>query len=409
MIPADIASSVKLVTQDLPTPVQPVQPARQVSDALAQLSAGQRIMAEVQSLLPNGMYRAVVAQRELTLALPFSAKPGDALELEVVESDGKLSLAFIANRGGEASGKQENTAVATSLSQTGKLIGDLLQEMGSQGKRAPPAILNTNAPITQQMPQEAGQLVPLLKQALTQSGVFYEAHQARWVAGEMTTSQLRQEPQGQQALTGRPLTPPGNPAPEHTTATNLTAPPATGAETTPSAKLPALQTPAPSAGKDRPQETNAGTNSPASRLDALNSGATAEKTASLASMPREIAPIVQQQLDGLANQNFAWQGQIWPGQSMWWEIGEQGNQQNRENDASQRQWRTRLKLDLPQLGDIDAELQLTTGSRLGIQITTSDRVAEQRLNDRLNELRGQFAAAGLDLDTLRIRHVSAES
>ena len=39
-------------------------------------------------------------------------------------------------------------------------------------------------------------LAPVLKQALTQSGVFYEAHQARWVAGQLPTEALRQEPQG---------------------------------------------------------------------------------------------------------------------------------------------------------------------------------------------------------------------
>ena len=43
-------------------------------------------MAEIQAMLPNGSYRAVVAQREITLALPFSAKSGDSLELEVVVS-----------------------------------------------------------------------------------------------------------------------------------------------------------------------------------------------------------------------------------------------------------------------------------------------------------------------------------
>ncbi len=404
MIPADIASSVKLLAQDLPAPVQPAQPARQVSDALSQLSAGQRIMAEIQSLLPNGMYRAVVAQRELTLALPFSAKPGDALELEVVESDGKLTLAFVANRGGEGAGKQESGAVATSLSQTGRLISDLLQEMGSQGKRAPPAILNTNAPITQQMPQEAGQLVPLLKQALTQSGVFYEAHQARWVAGELTTAQLRQEPQGQQVLAARTIPSAANPAPENSGRIDANVPQATAPETASSAKTPTPQAASQVASVDRPPAPNTGTAPPASRPETSTSVSAPEKMGTLAGMPREIAPIVQQQLDGLATQNFAWQGQIWPGQNLWWEIGEQGGEQSATQDPAQRQWRTRLKLDLPQLGGIDAQLQLTPAGHLAIQITTRENVAEQQLNARMQEFSNQLAAAGLALDHLQIRH-----
>lgn len=415
MIPADIASSVKLITQDLPAPVQPAQPARQISDALSQLSAGQRIMAEIQSLLPNGMYRAVVAQRELTLALPFSAKPGDALELEVVESDGKLTLAFVANRGEQGSGKQESSAVSTSLSNTGRLIGDLLQEMGGNGRRAPPAVLNTNAPITQQMPQHASELVPLLKQALSQSGVFYEAHQARWIAGELPIAQLRLEPQGQQPVApgllasevGRtPPPPPSSPetagAPPTSPAQNPDEPASNATKTT----LPNL--PAPSTGVAVAPETHLDT-PPIARSDNTSNMTSAEKSGSLASMPRDLAPIVQQQLDGLANQNFAWQGQIWPGQALWWEIGEQASDHPTDQDPSRRQWRTRLKLSLPSLGGIDAQLQLLPGGHISIQIATSESASEQRLNNQMSALRDQFAAAGLDLDALRIQHVATET
>src|SRR5574343_431770 len=98
MIPADVANSLKqpLLGQQLATdaPTRPVLPTQQIADVLSDLVPGQRILAEIQSLLPNGSYRAVVAQRDITLALPFSAKPGDTLELEVAESDGKLTLAF---------------------------------------------------------------------------------------------------------------------------------------------------------------------------------------------------------------------------------------------------------------------------------------------------------------------------
>ena len=64
-------------------------------------------------------------------------------------------------------------------------------------------------------------------------------------------------------------------------------------------------------------------------------------------MPRDLVPIVQQQLDALSTQNYAWQGQIWPGQQMQWEIGENPDgARSTENDAIAR-WQTRLKLVLP--------------------------------------------------------------
>lgn len=36
-------------------------------------------IAEIQAMLPNGTYRAIINQRNVTLALPFSAKTGDSL------------------------------------------------------------------------------------------------------------------------------------------------------------------------------------------------------------------------------------------------------------------------------------------------------------------------------------------
>ena len=82
MIPADLASRLRLASE---TSVQPLSPTKDISDSLSDLVPGQRVMAEIQAQLPNGAYRALVAQRELVLSLPFSAKSGDSLELQVVE------------------------------------------------------------------------------------------------------------------------------------------------------------------------------------------------------------------------------------------------------------------------------------------------------------------------------------
>jgi hypothetical protein len=85
--------------------LRPAPPAQEITDKLPGLVAGQRLLAEVQSLLPNGTYRALINQRNVTLALPFAAKSGDAIELEVAESNGKLTLAVVArSRGGGRQG-----------------------------------------------------------------------------------------------------------------------------------------------------------------------------------------------------------------------------------------------------------------------------------------------------------------
>ncbi|MDR0777718.1 MAG: flagellar hook-length control protein FliK [Azonexus sp.] len=365
MIPADLAGQLRVA---LPLPQQagpePLLPVQKVVDVLSNLTAGQRIFAEIQAMLPNGTYRAMVAQREVTLALPFSAKAGDSLELEVLESDGKLTLAFVANRttGQQAAGAA-GQSVATTLSPTGRLIGSLLGRVDEGSARAAPAPLNGNLPLMKGFP-DAAQLAPILKEALSQSGVFYEAHQARWVAGQLATENLRQEPQGK-----LPPSPPPMPNPE-------TAAPARGEQAQAQA-----QTQVQAQAQTQTQATQQGN-----------------------LIPRELTPIVQQQLDALATHNYAWQGQVWQGQKLWWEISEDAENAGKEGDEAGQRWQTRLKLDLPALGGIEAKLRLHPGGRLDIQMTADSSDSETRLRDHLDILRERFAAAGLDLTQLLVQH-----
>jgi hypothetical protein len=365
MIPADLASRLRVALppaqQEAPQPVLPVQ---KLTDALSNLVPGQRVLAEVQAMLPNGTYRAIVAQRDVTLALPFSAKAGDSLELEVLDSDGKITLAFVANRTtGQQAAAQPRESVPTTLSQTGRLIGNLLSNVEEGGARAAPAPLNGNQPLLKSAP-DASLLAPILKDALGKSGVFYEAHQARWVAGQLPTEALRQEPQGKMA----PILPP----PLQATATAE----ARGTDTT----TPVTPTP--------------------TKVDQPAPAMSQQGTV----IPRELTPLVQQQLDALATQNYAWQGQVWSGQKMWWEISEDGEQHAGQDDEAGRRWQTRLKLDLPALGGIAATLRLQPGGRVEIQMSADSASSEARLRDNGEALVKRFAAAGLELTQLLVQH-----
>jgi hypothetical protein len=378
VIPPDVASALRLQQPDVAKlsadlqKSQPVAPAQRISDALRDLIPGQRIMAEIQALLPNGTYRAVAAQRDLTLALPFSAKAGDTLELEVTESDGKLALAFVANHTKGQAKATLQESVATTLSATGKLIGLLIGDSEVEGKRAAPAALNGSQPLVARMPAVGAELAPVLKQALTQSGMFYEAHQARWVAGQLPTEALRQEPQGKMAPTLPPL--PASPPPGQTQAT-----------ATPEA---------------RSSEMTAPATATAVRGEQPAQPATQQGPA----IPRELTPIVQQQLDALATQNYAWQGQVWPGQKLWWEIAEDGESAADQDGEAGSRWQTRLKLNLPALGGIEATLRLQPGGRVDIVMTADTDNSEARLREHADALRERFATAGLDLTRLQVEH-----
>ena len=363
MIPADLASRLKLVVPDQPAAPQPTSPAKNLGDVLSQLVPGQRIMAEIQAMLPNGTYRAIVAQREITLALPFSAKSGDSLELEVVESNGKTTLALVANRNTTDQTTSQRDSVTTTLSQTGKLIGDLLGGINDQGKRAAPAPLNGNLPLVKDFPA-AADLAPVLKEAISKSGVFYEAHQARWVAGELPTEQLLKEPQGRHS----------NPALSMPSNIDATADNTRSANNVSAANDQAAMAPA---------------KSPSGQ------------------MPAELAPLVQQQLDALATQTYVWQGQIWPEQQMSWEINEQTGKNQGDDGSSQ--WQTRLKLKLPHLGDIEASLRLRAGNEVEIALSTASKHSENSLDAAAASLKQQFEAAGLKLTQLTVKHGTATS
>ena len=118
---------------ELAQPLRGVSSAAQLLDVLSDFAPGQKLVALIQAQLPNGAYRAAIGQRDVTLALPFSARPGDSLELKVVEHKGKV--AFAVTTAQVEAADQENvsadagrttSAVSARLSQAGQTIAHLL-------------------------------------------------------------------------------------------------------------------------------------------------------------------------------------------------------------------------------------------------------------------------------------------
>ncbi|MBS1198570.1 MAG: hypothetical protein H6R18_2355 [Proteobacteria bacterium] len=421
MIPADLASRLRLVAQDLPAPVQASTPARQVTDVLSDLVPGQRIMAEIQALLPNGMYRAVVAQRDITLALPFSAKAGDTLELEVLESEGKLTLAFVANKSaGTPSETKAGESVSTTLSKTGNLIGNLLNDIDQQGGQPKPASLNANQPLLAKFPDSAADLVPILKESLSRSGMFYEAHQARWVEGKLSTASLLQEPQGRlsqptaQAISAGATSGIASP----TSSPTILAPTAPGElprSESPNVIHEAIPTDRKIAVSDAAaaSQTTLSANKASdietqhSLLGQSNTGAIGDGNIAPRSGPAihpDLTPLVQQQLNALATQTYVWQGQVWPNQPMHWEITEEDSGSRTSEDEDGVRWQTRLKLDLPQLGGIDATLRLRPGGQLELSLLADSEHGKNTLTAAGIELDRAYAAAGLKLAGFTVSH-----
>lgn len=356
MIPPDVASRLQA---NADTALRPVAPTQEITDKLSGLVSGQRVMAEIQALLPNGTYRALINQRNITLALPFAAKSGDSLELQVTESDGKQTLAVVSHQRGEPQSPRE--AVSATLSRTGQLISNLFSganEAKSDSKALP---LNGNAPIAPSPPASAQDILPLLKDAITKSGMFYESHQAEWVEGRFAKSALLQEPQGKLSATVISQTD-GTPPPS---------PPST----TPVATDQALR--AKSASDAPPVQS------------------------STQIMAPQTQPIVQQQLEALANQTFVWQGQIWPGQQMRWEIEEDRRREQDGETSAVETWHTNLDLKFPVLGGISAKLHLVN-NQVALSIVLDDEHALPSLQAGAEAFRQQLTDAGLVLASMGI-------
>lgn len=383
-------------------------PTQELTDKLSGLVAGQRLLAEIQALLPNGAYRALINQRSVTLALPFAAKTGDAIELEVTESDGKLTLAVVATT--TADGKPVGESSPTHLSRAGQLIGQLLA--GSRdAKNGPVALpLNDNQPIAAKPPTSGQDLLPLLQQAIKQSGMFYEAHQAEWVEGRYSTAELRQEPQGKLvARTGTPPLPgPPPPAAETPSEIPLEGRPESRPENRPENRLetasvsPQRETATAITGA-APHPTRAET-APASPAPLPHGGgpATPGNPPTPAVAP-QVEAIVQQQLESFATQNFSWQGQIWPGQQMQWDI--QNDSTRRESADSPAEegekWQTRLRLTLPKLGEVEARLYIRD-QQIALSLFAADIETREKLRGGGMDLRDQLEKAGLGLATIGV-------
>ena len=86
---------------------------------------------------------------------------------------------------------------------------------------------------------------------------------------------------------------------------------------------------------------------------------------------------------------------------MQWEINEEGHH---EKDVDTRQWHTRLKLQLPNLGGIDAQLRLNAQHQLTLFIETQSDSAAKTLNESAEALKKSLGAAGLELLAMNVQN-----
>jgi hypothetical protein len=310
------------------TQVQPVSRANM--GVLSELMPGDTVRAQIEAALPEGTFRVAIRNQPFILRLPFKAQAGDTLQLSVVTREPQIKFAFL---------MQEDTpAVATNLSRTARFITALL---GETEKLPLTSIARIGAPLLAGVPGDNTETAAALHNALAQSGMFYEAHQAEWIAGERAFATLMLEPQARFA----PL-----------------------------------------------RMVNASA-SPAHAEDAEQAD-DADAMPRLPELPvhRDALTIIKQQLDTLETRHIAWSGVIWHGQPLDWKVAEEPPDAA-EITAEQR-WRTRLRLTLPRLGKIDATL-LVAARGVAITLHAASAETAAALANQRAKLQQSLVAAGV--------------
>ncbi|QLI80123.1 flagellar hook-length control protein FliK [Chitinibacter fontanus] len=345
-----------------------------VSPDDVRLTVGEKVQAVVTNQLNNGRFLVLIKDQLLDLNLPRNTQPGQQFELTVLSKNPQLTFQL-----NTAPNQPATTALnqdaRVGLSKGAVMIGELLQNSDPAEVES----LKQSLPLFTGKPEPV-QLASQLANRLGQSGLFYESHQAQWVAGERTLPALQMESKAfvtpESLLTMSP--------------SNL----ASQSEQQASSSIGKIEVNA-----HLLSEEQATTSNKAEFTDskfALN-GHAAAKMPSIDEA--HLQQIVRQQLDLIENKPLIWQGQAWPNQDLLWQI--QHNEERSHSEAEVElvpQWQTSLQLSLPRLGELGVIAQLKPdGFHLRFQALNESTL--NLLKAQQPALLARFEAAGLKLSS----------
>lgn len=363
---SDMTGTRPLVHVEALAPAAPVGDARQESfNRLAHIAIGKQFQAEILSRMNDGTFLVRIDSAAVRMNLPAGTQVGDTLDLTLVAAQPRPTFLL----------RQQPGAATASLSATGRMIDSLLHDAQQEGA---PTVLTGKTPLVASSAATPSQIAAALRNALTFSGLFYESHVGQWAGGGRTLSDLMREPQAQA----------GAPA-----MTN---------------KAPAVAEPVRMAGNP-PAPVDAAHALPDPLRDvpaAIDKTGTAGADGLLPApaMSTEAARMINLQLNALEQQRVLWQGELWPGQPLEWEVSEQtpGN----DAEAAVQAWQSVVRFELPSLGTVTATIRLA-GGHVQVNVRTATQAAASSLRAHGGLLAGALDAAGSPLDLLTVKQDGA--
>ena len=322
MLPTDVLNTLRALSLNERPLITPL-PDKDTSGKGA-FELGQKVQGAIQAQVSPGVFKVRVLEQMLQMQLPAGIKSGDVVELQVMSLQPRLTFSL--------SSSANPLSTPEQLSNTSRLLSSLtqqpLEKSYVRATHSEPLLATASA-----LPDTTA-LAGKLHESLSQSGLFYEAHQAQWIAGARSTAQLLQEPQNQ-----------------------LIDPLKT-----------ALSNP---------------------------NHAAAQSPDTASSIPSQLQPLVHQQLNALETRQVLWQGQVWPNQKMDWEIHEETPRRSTtEYEEAGGQWATQIRLELPNLGEVAAMLRFNSGG-LSITLDASGGQTRALLGSASSQLTAALAERGI--------------
>jgi hypothetical protein len=365
MLPrADLTGTRPVVLIEASRPSTAVGDARQESfNRLNQLALGAEFKAQVMSRLADGNFLVRIADANASMALPQGTKAGDLLDLTLMATQPRPTFLL---------GKPDSSAT-TSLSTAGRLIGSMLQAAQEDG--VPTALLG-KAPLVGSPGASAQQVASALQNTLAFSGLFYESHLAQWANGGRKLADLMREPQARLA---------------HAAMNDAT--PRTTENTNDLARM-----------MTNVREWVGGERSLTDLLRTSQDGADAVARPDTAN--NEALRLMSLQLNALEQRRVLWQGELWPGQPLEWEVAEDAPGDGNGDDEAARSWQSTVRFTLPTLGEVAATIRLT-GEHVQVQVSTASEATAAALQAHRDKLADALDAAGSTLDSLMVKQDGA--
>ncbi len=315
---------------------------------------GARVSAQVRAIVDPTRVVLQIGEHVVDAKIPIPVTVGQRLALRVVEPFPKLVFTL--------DNPEQPAQTQVSLSQAGRVIGEVIRTMPAAQAGNPLRLTNVPALPKPNLPKAfTDEIARSLKQAVDKSGLFYEKHQARWIAGDYPLTDLKQEPQ-----------------------TTFSRPAGPAAPNPPAAQLAVAgdegETEAPVANRALPED----------KLGTLR-GSVESRGAP--------EPPLRAQLELVDGRPVTIALPGWEQREVYWDLPQ------READAQaapdEEVWSTQLRLSFPHLGSITANLRLS-GNSVALSVAAGSSSTHARLVTQQEVLIAAFRSAGLTLSQLGV-------